>query len=372
MPFIVGHPVQNPSGFYGRQRHISQLFEIIGSPQAQSVNILGLHHAGKTSFLRHIAHPAVMVRHLRHPENMVMVYADLTICKTSAHFYYLVQTQLRMKLGQVNTGLLWKDSPPDQMSIYDVEAFLCHFPNRRIILLVDEFDQVSSKPFGRNFLTELRAMASADDYDLTLVTASTSDLYLIGKQVGLPAASPFFNIFFPSAIYLAGLETAVIDTLIGQPAMQAGAPFSAEDVQTIKQLAGSLPYLLQVASARWSYHKRLGYFPDRDAVRKQLVAELSSCFSTWWASFDKCQRQLLAQLVMKQPLSHLPFSHFTIREAEYRLLQVGLVVKQGDCLDLNGAIIKDWIRQQLPDHLLGQTEKIIPPATAVSVSIPPA
>ncbi|NJN55658.1 MAG: ATP-binding protein, partial [Anaerolineae bacterium] len=54
MPYIVGHPVQNPTDFYGRQRQISQLFEIINAVQPQSANIIALPHSGKTSFLRYI------------------------------------------------------------------------------------------------------------------------------------------------------------------------------------------------------------------------------------------------------------------------------------------------------------------------------
>lgn len=346
MPYIVGHPVQNPADFYGRQRQLARLYEIIGNPQPQSAAVLGLPHAGKTSFLRHIAQPAVMVRHLRYPERMVMVYVDMAACKMPAHFYYRVLMQLKMALGQVNTGFLWKESSPDQTSIYDVEAFLCHFPNRRMVLLLDNFDEMPDGTFGRDFLTELRAMTSVTDYDLVCVSASFADLHDVGKRMGLPPTSPFFNIFFPTPLYLAELETAVIDALICQPALQAGVPLSAEDLQQVQHLAGTLPFLLQVTAARWLYHKRLGNSPEADVVLLQLTAELGPCFSQWWTCFDHCQQHMLAQLAGCRPLPQLSFSQFTLNEAEQRLRQYGVVVGQGRRLAVNGAILTAWIGQQ--------------------------
>jgi serine/threonine-protein kinase len=351
MPYTVGRPVQNPADFYGRQRQISRLFEIIGNPQPQSVSLSGLSRAGKTSFLRHIARPAVMVRHLRHPEKMVMVYVDMSACKTPGHFYYRVLMQLKTALGLVRTGFLWKESAPEQTTIYDVEAFLCHFPDRRIVLLLDDFDQMSPATFGRDFLTELRAMTSVRDYDLVCVTTSFTDMSVIGSRAGLPPTSPFFNIFSPTPLYLGELETAVIDTLICQPALQAGTPLSAAEMQQIKYLAGTLPFLLQVTAVRWLYHKRQGSVPDADTILTQLTAELAPYFAHWWGQFDPCQRQILEQLTIPHPKPSLTFSQFTLDEARHRLCQYGLLVERGRQTAVNGAIFHAWIAQHTTPHL---------------------
>ncbi|HRQ37965.1 MAG TPA: AAA family ATPase [Chloroflexota bacterium] len=346
MPYTVGHPVQSPSDFYGRVRQIAQLFETIGGAHPQSANVIALPRSGKTSFLRQIAHPSVMVRHVRQPERLVMVYVDMASSKTPGQFYYRILTQLKMSLGQVHTGFLWKESPPEQTSIYDVEAFLCHFPLHRIVLLLDDFDALHTDTFDRRFLTELRAMTSVNDYDLVCVTTTRTDLHQISSRVGLPATSPFFNIFSPTPIYLAEVETAVIDPLITQPALQAGLPFSAADVQQIQRLAGTLPFMLQLTAARWLYHKRLDGSPDAGVVQTQLVAELSPCFSQWWAQFDACQQQLLTELAAARPISCSPFSHFTIAEAERRLRQLGVVVDRRRGTAVNGGIFATWVRQQ--------------------------
>lgn len=345
MSYIVGHPVQNPADFYGRQSQVSQLFKTIGQPNAQSIQLLGLKRAGKTSFLRYIAQPTVMVRHLRHPENIIMAYVDMSACKTPAHFYYRVLMQLKMALGQAKSGFLWKESAAEKTNIYDVEAFLCHFPHRRIVLLLDDFDQLGDA-FSRDFLTELRAMTSVTDYDLICITTSFAHLHAIGQAMGLPASSPFFNLFTAEPLYLAGLDTAVIDPLLCQPALQAGVALSAEETQQIRRLAGTLPFVIQVTAARWLYHKRLGGFPDADIVLNQMVAELSPYFEQWWQQSNLHEQHLLRQLANSQPLSALPLTQGTISQALHNLQIYGLLVPHGPHHLLNGVIWQKWVKQQ--------------------------
>lgn len=369
MPYIVGHPVQNPSDFYGREQQVSRLFKIIGGPQAQSMPVIGLNRAGKTSFFHYIAHPAVMVRYLRHPEKVAMMYIDMAACKTPAHFYFKLQAQLRKNIGQVKTGFLWKNSPPDQMSIHDVEAILCHYPNQRMILLLDGFDQLNLNTFGRHFLTELRAMTSVLDYDLTCVVATEVDLLLFGNRIGLPLSSPFYNIFFPVPIYLGELDTAVIDTLICQPAIQAGKPFSAAELHQIKQLAGTLPFVAQTAAARWLYLKQQLAEVDTEILLNQLVAELDPTFNQWLASFDQCQQQILSQLAQHQPLNHLPFSQFTLIEAEKRLRSLGLVVNNGRQTIVNGTLLATWLNQKTNQPLQEPTLHLRQQDAGISTSV---
>lgn len=346
MSYIVGHPVQNPADFHGRQAQISQLFHNIGHANAQSTQILGLKRSGKTSFLRYIAQPTVMVRHLRHPENMVMAYVDMSTCKTPAYFYYRVLMQLRMALGQAHSGFLWKESAAEKTNMYDVEAFLCHFPHRRIVLLLDDFDQLGEE-FSRDFLTELRAMTSVSDYDLVCVTTSFANLQVVGKEKGLPSTSPFFNVFASEPIHLAGLATAVVDPLLCQPALQTGVALSAEETQQIRLLAGTLPFVLQVTAARWLYHKRRNNLPDADIVLNQMVAELSTYFEQWWQQFTLQEQQILQQLATAQPISALPLTRTTIYASVQKLQAYGLIVPYGPQHQrLNGTIWQKWVTQQ--------------------------
>ncbi|MEJ2750706.1 MAG: AAA family ATPase, partial [Anaerolineae bacterium] len=172
MPYIVGHPIKRPEDFYGRSQQTHHFFEIIGGAQTQSVSILGLRRAGKTSFLQYVANEEVIARYLPDPQNYVMVYVDMSTCKTPSDFYRRLLTRLKIALGQGQPINLWKESPPGAARMYDVEALLCQFPQKRVILLLDEFDHLKTAAFDQDFLTELRAMTSVWDYELACVTAS--------------------------------------------------------------------------------------------------------------------------------------------------------------------------------------------------------
>ncbi|MCP4358900.1 MAG: hypothetical protein GY796_12850 [Chloroflexi bacterium] len=358
MPYTVGHPVQNPSEFYGRQTQISHFFSNITTSKAQSLHILGLNQSGKTSFLRHVAHPSVTVRHLRHPEKIVMVYVDMSTCKTPAYFYYRVLMQLKMRLGQVNTGFLWQESLPEKTNIYDVEVFLCHFSRRRIVLLLDQFDNLPTDTFGRDFLTELRAMVYVADYDLLLVTASMIPLPDIGCRLGLPATSPFYTMFAAAPICMGELDTAVVDTLISQSAIQEGVPFSTHEVYTIKWLAGTLPYLLQVTAARWLYYKRMGFLPEPEIILSQLIAELTPIFEEWWDTLDAESQRLLGLMTTKYP--DPAESYFVSQQKkEHQMRLLGLVVGRERHPVVNGAILETWVSQQFsqPDYTTNGTHE---------------
>lgn len=345
MSYIVGHPVKHPANFYGREEQISQFFEIIGGEQAQSISILGLRRSGKTSFLLHVSHPVVMVRYLPRPEKVVMAYVDMKSCKKPAHFYYRVLSRLKFVLGDVRTGFNWTDSPPDETSIHDVEAYLRQFPTRRIILLLDDFDQMPVS-LGETFLNELRAMTSVADYDLAFVTASYYDFLCLDSQSDRPFSIPFYHIFYPGPIYIGRLSSVdMVEALICTPALQAGHLVEADDIAQIKKLAGSFPFFLQATAARWFYFKRLGHLPDYQTIMDQMAAELSVYFTQWWSGFDACQRQILWLLAQHRSLAQLPYDPLLIKQAKYQLQQYGLLVERRRRLHINGAIFHRWIRQ---------------------------
>jgi uncharacterized lipoprotein len=128
MSYIVGHPIKHPADFYGRHEQVTRFYEIIGGRQAQSVSILGVRRAGKTSFLQYIAHPSTMAQYLADPDDYTMVYIDLSSCKSPSDFYYRLLQRLKVALGKGKSGYLWKESPLGQTKLYDVEAYLCQFP----------------------------------------------------------------------------------------------------------------------------------------------------------------------------------------------------------------------------------------------------
>ena len=346
MGYIVGHPIKKPADFYGRYNQVLRFYEIIGGTQAQSLSILGLRRAGKTSFLQYVAHQEVMARYLTDPENYTMIYIDVSSCKTPSEFYRRLLNRLKVALGNNGPVTLWKESPPEQTNMYDVESYLCQFSNKRIILLLDEFDQLRIDTFNQDFLTELRAMTSVLDYDLACVTASYWDLYFLGNQIGLPPTSPFYNIFYPSPIYLSGLEASEFEMLIRAPVNGTGINFTDKDIEEISILAGTLPFFLQATAAQWFRRKRAGQAINANQILRQLAADLSPYFDQWWRYLDDVQRELLYALAHENfMMEQLPYGSVEFSEAIRTLQNYGLLQAGDDRLVVNGRIFNAWIRQ---------------------------
>ncbi len=344
MSYIVGHPIKKPADFYGRHHQALRFFEIIGGTQAQSLSILGLRRAGKTSFLQYVAHENVMARYLPDPDNYVMVYMDMSSCKTPSEFYYRLLARLKRLLGEGQPISLLKKSSPDATKMYHVESLLCQYPERRVVLLLDEFDHLKTAAFDQDFLTELRAMTSVLDYELACVTASYWDLYQLGSHIGLPPTSPFYNIFYPTPLYLPGLKPSVAQALIREPAERAGYAVEAEDMRWIQQLAGSMPFFLQATASEWFQEKRRNGRPIPAKIASRLVANMSPYFAQWWRHFTACERDLLLSLARQEPVDQLPYDEIELKEAVRRLHHYGLLVRHGERFHINGAVGKLWIQ----------------------------
>lgn len=345
MSYIVGHPIKHPADFYGRHEQVTRFFEIIGGRQTQSVSILGVRRAGKTSFLQYVAHPDTMAHFLPNADDYTMVYLDISSCKTPSDFYYRLLQRLKVSLGQAKTDFLWKESPIGQTKLYDIETYLCQFPRKRVVLLLDEFDHLRTDAFTHDFLTELRAMTGVLEYDLACVTASYWDLYTLGTRLGLPPTSPFYNIFYPTPIYMSALELTEAMALIDTPAAKGGVTFTEGEVQEIQTLAGSLPFFVQATAAKWFRHKRSGSSPDPEAGRQQLAADLSPYFDQWWRNFTDSEREILLAVGGERPFTDLQHSPYELDDMVRRLRGYGLLYESDSALHINGRIFQTWIRQ---------------------------
>ncbi|MCP4418992.1 MAG: AAA family ATPase, partial [Chloroflexi bacterium] len=353
------HPIKHPADFYGRHEQVTRFFEIIGGTQAQSVSVLGVRRAGKTSFLQFVAHPTIISRYLPNADNCLMVYIDVSSCKSPSDFYYRLLQRLKVSLGKVKTNFLWKESPLGQTNLYDIESFLCQFPQQRIVLLLDEFDHLQTGAFTHDFLTELRAMTSVLEYDLACVTASYWDLYTLGTRLGLPPTSPFYNIFYPTPIYMSALELAEATLLIDTPAAKGGVVFSEDEVQEIQKLAGSLPFFVQATAAKWFRLKRADNMPDPELARVQLATDLAPYFDQWWHNFNSREREVLLAIGNKRPLTGINQTQLEQDQIIRRLQGYGLLYQSESGVNINGRIFQTWIRQY------AQLK------TAVPINIPP-
>lgn len=347
MPYIVGGAIRQPDDFYGRVRQVARFFEIVAGTQVQSASVLGLRRAGKTSFLRFVSDPDIMAAYLPDAERYVMTYIDVSASRTPADFYRRLYRNLAAQLYYPDHSL--SQAPitvPSVVDAYECETLLYDFPDRRVVVLLDEFDQLRIGDFDQDFLTDLRALASVREYELAWITASYWDLFSLGTAIGLPPTSPFYNIFYPSPIYMAGLRLEEAHELVSHPAERAGYPLDADDVAYIHTIAGSLPFFLQATAAHWYKEQRRNRLPDSDTVTAELVKELSPYFSQWWRQFSDVARELLRRIAHQQSFDHAsPYSVTEMTAMVRRLKSYGVIIEQDGSLVLNGILLDTWVRE---------------------------
>lgn len=366
LTYIVGHPIKRPEDFYGRSQQVARFFEIVGGAQAQSVSVLGVRRAGKTSFLQYVAHRDVMARYLPNPRDYVMVYIDISSCKTPADFYQRLLKKLERGLGNTRPYPLWQ-SPPGEATLYDVEAVLCQHPNRRIVLLLDEFDHIRSGAFDEDFLSELRAMTGVLDYELACVTASYCDLYQLGAHIGLPPTSPFYNIFYPTPIFLPGLEFAEVEQLVRQPAAQTGLLYVDSEIADIQALSGTLPFFVQATAAKWYEMRLYGMPPTYNGLLSPLVTALTPYFAQWWRSLDRLERALLHSLATLAEFDERPFPPSEVNLARRRLRAYGLIVPGLNGWMVNGGVFAEWLRLFAKIEEGGEETAVSPPPSLIEL-----
>ncbi|MBP9501664.1 MAG: hypothetical protein KBF17_05820 [Candidatus Promineofilum sp.] len=341
-PYVVGPPVKRPNDFFGRAGQASQFFDALAGPQAQCVSVLGLRRAGKTSFLQYVSHPEVMAAHLPDSNRYVMIYVDVSACKTSADFYTRVHHKLLNALPGAAAGV---DRSRTTADVYTVESTLYEFSGRRVIFMMDEFDQLRTANFGDDFMVELRALAGVWDYELAYVTASYWDLFRLGKFVGLPPTSPFYNIFYPTPIYLSGLGPAELDELVKVPAGRVGVTADDDDVAYVRHIAGTLPFFVQAMAAVWLNHKHQRRKPDTREVTQRLVSEMGPYYEQWMRNFSDVEEDVLAAVAREQPVSRLPYEQPEIDEAVARLCHYGVLARTGDRLWPDSHLFDQWLQE---------------------------
>ena len=349
MSYIVGHPIKHPRDFYGRFDQKRRFFEIISGSQSQSIHVLGARRSGKTSFLRHVAHPDVMADYLQEPANFLMVYVDVSACRTPSEFYQRTITQLSKLLPDIHEFHLWKTPDDNHFTMFHLEEVLCQIPNRRIILLLDEFDKIRTNTFDQDFLTELRALASVWDYELACVTASFIDLYQLGTELGLPPTSPFYNIFYPTPLYMQGEPLQTLEQIIVTPTAQLEVTLTSEEVTEIVEYAGTLPFFAQAVASMWVYEFKNHLLSPIDQL-ENLLAHLSSYFEQWWQNLSEIERDILTAVSQNQSLHTLGYPENVLSQTIHRLKNFSFVVERAGQLLVNGEIFRYWLEHRQEEN----------------------
>jgi len=231
--------IQSPEQFFGRRKEVSRVLSRIGGQRPQSVSIVGERRIGKSSLLFHLTWPQVRKHYLGQDDDLLVIFFDLQQLHDlpPEEFLLLLSDRIRKTAGDVSAGTAGGGYQEFQTVLEQLTA-----KGRRLVLLFDEFDAITSNPlFRKEFYSFLRSMAN--NHAVSYVTSSRVELQALCHSTEI-ADSPFFNIF--SNLYLRPFERSEAVDMITMPSREAGQPLECYADQIV-DMAGYLPFYLQIA-----------------------------------------------------------------------------------------------------------------------------
>ncbi|NLG49406.1 MAG: AAA family ATPase [Chloroflexi bacterium] len=289
-PYRFSGPIREAADFYGRARELRHIFERIH--KRESVNIIGERRSGKTSLLLHLLHSHVQQQYIPDSqEELLYVYLDAeTVPQSPEGFFHDLLAQTRARYPGLPA------IPPDQAaSEQGVRAFLEALAPRRLVLLMDEFEGISScADFPPRFFMFLRGLNIG--YNLSFVVATCNRLSeCCPIEI---ATSPFPNIF--KGVELGPFAPEEMAEFLCKTSASSGVPLV--DLQdSIERLAGHYPYLVQMAC--WHYFEtwvERGQWDQQahEIAQRRFIEEAGPYFKAMWERYlAPDEKQALCALV---------------------------------------------------------------------------
>ena len=240
-PFMAGPPITYPARFFGRQRELSRLFNLLKRRPLQNGAIIGPRRSGKTSLLHHLkaitTAPLPQMRSeqrqdwLPSPQDYCWVFVDF-----QDHRLGELANLLPYLLEQMELPV------PQPCHLDDFLDVVSEHLQRPTVVLLDEMEVALQRypELDDAFWESLRSLATNQvNGNLAFILASAERPYDLAQHSGY--GSPFFNIFGYTAT-LGPLTEAEAQALIASSPL----PFTAEDTDWIVQESGRWPILLQI------------------------------------------------------------------------------------------------------------------------------
>jgi len=240
-PFITGNPITDPRYFFGREKELKRLFNLLKHHPLQNAAIIGKKRSGKTSLLHYLKNitttPTADLRlnsksdWLPHPENYKWIFVD---------FQDQRMANRERLLSYILESLGMKVPNPCNLDYFmDLVSDNLHNPT---VILLDEIGVGLQRcpELDDGFWECLRSLATnSTDGNLAFVLATHSSPIELAHNTG--HSSPFFNIFGYTATLGALTETEARELIASSP-----IPFSDEDIEWILMQSGRFPLLLQI------------------------------------------------------------------------------------------------------------------------------
>ncbi len=240
-PFVTGSPITHPRNFFGRQKELKRLFNLLKRHPLQNAAIIGKRRIGKTSLLHYLKNitttppkelrPNQKYDWLPNPEIYKWIFLDFQDPRMASRERFLsyILESLRMKVPE----------PCDLDNFMDVVSDNLHHPT---VILLDEIGVGLQRcpELDDGFWESLRSLAT--NYtggNLAFILATYESPIELAHHTG--HSSPFFNIFGYTA-YLGALSEEEARELIASSPIS----FADENVEWILEQSQRLPLLLQI------------------------------------------------------------------------------------------------------------------------------
>jgi hypothetical protein len=240
-PFITGPTITHPRNFFGRQRELKRLFDLLKRHPLQNAAIIGKRRSGKTSLLHYLKNitttppeqlrPGQKSDWLTHPECYCWIFVDFQDSRMGSRerlLSYILEC-LKMKVPTPCNLDYFMDEVSDNLQTPTV-------------ILLDEIGVGLQRcaELDDGFWESLRSLAT--NYtggNLAFVLATHESPIELAHSTG--HSSPFFNIFGYTTTLGALTEAEARELIASSP-----IPFPAEDAAWILEQSGRWPLLLQI------------------------------------------------------------------------------------------------------------------------------
>ena len=240
-PFIIGTPITHSRDFFGREREIKRLFNLLKRLPLQNAAIIGKRRIGKTSLLHYLKNitttPPQQLRlgqkydWLPYPENYRWIFVDFQDQRMASKerlLSYILEC-LSMKVP----------TPCDLDHFMDVVSSNLYNPT---VILLDEIGVGLQRcpELDDGFWDSLRSLATNHTGgNLAFVLATHESPIELARHTG--HSSPFFNIFGYTATLGALTEQEARELIASSP-----IPFPDNDIEWILTQSCCLPLLVQI------------------------------------------------------------------------------------------------------------------------------
>ena len=240
-PFIAGPPITDPTLFFGRERELRRLFNLLRQRPLQNAAIIGPRRSGKTSLLHYMKTITTMAAGQLRPLQKQDWLAD----PTTYRWIFVDFQDPRMGSCEGLLRYLLLEMDIQVPVICDIDSFLDLVSDQLktpTIILFDEIGVAMSRydELDDAFWESLRSLATnLVEGNLAFILTSHQPPNELAQHEGY--GSPFFNIFGYSAV-LGPLAEAEARSLMAASPLT----FAPEDVEWILEESGRWPMPLQI------------------------------------------------------------------------------------------------------------------------------